>query len=417
MTPHFDVVLLGGDIGIYGLARAFHEEYAVTSTVVSRVIAGPVAHSRILENRPVGAEGTEADLLAELIRVGKEKKATKPDLPILVLPNADWLVKLLNDNRSLLEKWYILPTLTAEVMEQVSDKAEFAKLCATASIPTPRTLTIDFRPEHRGSDGTPVIPEIPFEFPIVAKTASSAAYAHLHFEGKRKVYSLKALSELEELVRTLDNAGFNDRFVVQEMIPGDDTCMRSVTAYVDSTGEVTLLGGAQVLLEEHTPGALGNPCAMVTADLGDLFDHAVSFLSTSGYRGFANFDIKVDPRDGTGKFFEVNPRIGRNNYYMTAAGANVAKAIVTDTVDHARLPRLEADSGILYSVVPRPLLMRYIIDPVLKSRVRQIPRSRRTNPLASPVEGSRRRAYVALALLNQVKKFAQHYPRPSANGF
>lgn len=417
MTPHFDVVLLGGDIGIYGLARAFHEEYSVISTVVSRVAAGPVAHSRILRNLTVGAEGSEEDLLAELVRVGKKKKATAPYVPILVLANADWLVKLLNDNRALLEEWYILPSLTAEAMDRVSDKAEFAQLCAEASIPTPKTLTIDFRPEHRAEDGTPTVPEIPFAFPIVAKTASSAAYAHTHFGGKRKVYSLNSLSELHDLVCTLDDAGFKDRFVVQEMIPGDDTCMRSVTAYVDSRGDVTLLGGAQVLLEEHTPGALGNPCAMVTAHLPNLVKHAVDFLATSGYRGFANFDIKVDPRDGIGKFFEVNPRIGRNNYYMTAAGANVAKAVVTDMIDHVSLPRLEAESGILYSVVPRTLLMRYIVDPVLKARVRQIPRIRRTNPLAYEVEGGRRRAYVLLALLNQVKKFAQHYPRPSANGF
>ncbi|WP_341855090.1 hypothetical protein [Brachybacterium sp. GPGPB12] len=114
--------------------------------------------------------------------------------------------------------------------------------------------------------------------------------------------------------------------MVQEMIPGDDTSMLSVTAYVDTQGRVTLLGGAQVLLEEHTPGALGNPAAMFTTDLPEVFEQSVRFLHHTGYRGYANFDVKIDPRDGVGKFFEVNPRIGRNNYYMTAAGANVAAA-------------------------------------------------------------------------------------------
>src|SRR5690606_28401172 len=34
--PDFDVVLLGTDFGIYGLARAFHERYGIVSTVISR---------------------------------------------------------------------------------------------------------------------------------------------------------------------------------------------------------------------------------------------------------------------------------------------------------------------------------------------------------------------------------------------
>lgn len=417
MTAHFDVVLLGGDIGIYGLARAFHEEYAITSTVISRVAAGPIAHSEILKNYTVGIEATEDDLVEELARVGKSKKTANPDTPLLVLANADWLIKLLNDHRTQLEEWYILPSLAADVMERVSDKATFAQLCSEASVPAPRTLTLDFHPRNRSESGSTPIPDIPFDFPIVAKAASSAAYAHIKFDGKQKVYSLSSLAELQELVAKLEAAGFEDRFIIQEMIPGDDTCMRSVTAYVDSRGEVTLLGGAQVLLEEHTPGALGNPCAMVTADLPELFDHAIALLSTSGYRGFANFDIKVDPRDGIGKFFEVNPRIGRNNYYMTAAGANVARAIVADMIDNTPLQRLTAKSGILYSVVPRLLLMRYIIDPILKSRIRQIPRKRRVHPLLYSVEGTRRRAYVLLALANHVKKFAQFYPHPSETGF
>ena len=51
-------------------------------------------------------------------------------------------------------------------------------------------------------------------------------------------------------------------------------------------------------------------------------------LGRDGYRGYANFDVKVDPRDGLAKFFEVNPRIGRNNYSVTGAGANVARFVV-----------------------------------------------------------------------------------------
>ena len=47
-----------------------------------------------------------------------------------------------------------------------------------------------------------------------------------------------------------------------------------------------------------------------------MLAQARTFLAATGYRGFANFDVKVDPRTGVFRFFEVNPRIGRNNYYI-----------------------------------------------------------------------------------------------------
>ena len=42
-TPVVDLVLLGGDIGVYALARAFHEQYGTVATVVTRTVSGPVA--------------------------------------------------------------------------------------------------------------------------------------------------------------------------------------------------------------------------------------------------------------------------------------------------------------------------------------------------------------------------------------
>src|SRR5699024_4967360 len=163
--------------------------------------------------------------------------------------------------------------------------------------------------------------------------------------------------------------GYRDRFVVQEMVPGDDTAMLSVTAYVDTRGEVTLLGGAQVLLEEHTPGALGNPAAMFTTDLPDVLDQSVRFLEHTGYRGYANF-------------FEVNPRSGRNNYYMTAAGANVAEPVVADLIEGRALPRMVPHREVLYSIVPWALLRRYVLDPALRARVRAIGKQATVHPLA-----------------------------------
>ena len=410
--PEVDLVLLGGDIGIYALARAFHEKYGTIATVVTRKVAGPVADSSILRTVELGMAATEDQMVQALLKVGADKKARPGGTRPILLANADFLVALIAAHRQELGEHYLLPLLDDDVLEAVADKATFSQLCAEIDVATPRTVVLDF------AGGTaPEVPELDLGWPVVAKASRSSAYNAVSFPGKRKVFEIADRHQLVDLVQRLTAAGYTDRFVVQEMIPGDDTAMLSVTAYVDSRGTVTMLGGAQVLLEEHTPGALGNPAAMFTTDLPEVFEQSLRFLQHSRYRGYANFDVKIDPRDGVGKFFEVNPRIGRNNYYMTAAGANVAEPAVADLVHERELVRLVPREEILYSIVPWQLLRRYIVDPELRSRVRAIGRRRTVHPLAYGVEGAKRRLYVAAAKLNQVKKFLQHYPRPSASGF
>lgn len=407
-----DLVLLGGDIGIYALARAFHEHYGITSTVITRKVAGPVADSTILETVELGIDASEDEMIRALLTVGTAKAEQPGAARPILLANADFLVALIAAHREQLAELYHLPLLADETLHAVADKATFSTVCEEIGVPSPRTVVLDFAGGSR-----PAAPQLDLGWPVVAKASRSSAYNAVSFPGKRKVFEIDSPAQLEDLVDRLTAAGYTDRFVVQEMIPGDDTAMLSVTAYVDTHGEVTLLGGAQVLLEEHTPGALGNPAAMFTTDLGEVLDQSVRFLEHTGYRGYANFDVKIDPRDGVAKFFEVNPRIGRNNYYMTAAGANVALPVVADLVQGRRAERLVPSEEILYSIVPWLLLRRYIIDPVLRERVRTLRRRGTVHPLAYPVEGRRRRLYLVAAMANQVKKFLQHYPRPSADGF
>src|SRR5699024_9486497 len=233
---------------------------------------------------------TEDDMIRALVKVGTDKASRPGGARPILLANADFLVALLAAHRERLSAWFHLPLLDDDVLEAVADKATFSTLCAEIDVPTPRTVVLDF------AGGTaPDVPELDLGWPLVTKASRSSAYNAVSSPGKRKVFEIADRAQLVALVEKLTDAGYRDRFVVQEMIPGDDTAMLSVTAYVDTRGEVTLLGGAQVLLEEHTPGALGNPAAMFTTDLPDVLDQSVRFLEHTGYRGYANFDVKIDP--------------------------------------------------------------------------------------------------------------------------
>lgn len=403
-------VILGADIGVYALARSFHEAYGVTSVVVAGAALGPVAHSRIVRHEIVDDGHDPRQLVDRLVAVAQ----SMPERRLLLMANSDWLVRVVVQHRALLEQYYVVPFLSEHLLDQISDKATFAQICDDLGISVPRTLVQEF-----GSAGPWEAVAVDLEYPLIAKAASSADYQDVEFEGKKKVFEIASPAELAWLWDALRTAGYRGRFVVQELVPGDDTQMRSITAYVDTRGEITLLCSAHVLLEEHTPSGLGNPAAMITYRDDPMLAQARTFLASTGYRGFANFDVKVDPRTGQFRFFEVNPRIGRNNYYVTAAGSNPMRFVVEDAVERRAVPPVVVDTEILYSVVPNRLLLRYVRDPQLAARVRRLIRA---NAVARPLAyrrdlSPRRQLYVWLALVNQVRKFRRYYPEVTSTGF
>lgn len=409
VTLPLQPVILGADIGVYALARSFHEAYGVTSVVVAGAALGPVAHSRIVRHEIVADGHDPRQLVDRLVEVAR----ALPDKRLLLMANSDWLVRVVVQHRALLEQHYVVPFLSEDVLDKISDKATFAQICTDLGISVPRTIVQDFG----GPDWSPA--PVDLDYPLIAKAASSADYQGVEFEGKKKVFEIATPDELTWLWGTLRTAGFRGRFVVQELVPGDDTQMRSITAYVDTRGEITLLCSAHVLLEEHTPSGLGNPAAMITTRDDAMLDQARTFLAATGYRGFANFDVKVDPRTGAFRFFEVNPRIGRNNYYVTAAGANPMRFVVEDHVDGKAVEPVVVDREILYSILPHRLLLRYVKDPALNARVRGLIRRKSVaHPLRYARDLSpRRRWYVWMALVNQVRKFRRYYPDVTSTGF
>lgn len=410
-APDFDVVLIGNDWGTYAYARAFHEQYGVRASLITRALTGAVDHSTLIDYLRVDPSLGVDGVLAELDRYGRA--AHERGRRTILLCNSDYYVSVFTENKDMLQRWYEVAIVDRETLDLVADKVSFDDLCRDLDIPSPRTLVADFR-DADAAEWNPGTFDIPF--PVVAKPALSSEYELLQFPGKEKVYKVDTAQDLTEILYRVRDAGFRDRFVIQELIPGDDTTMRSITAYVDSHGEVTLMATAQVLLQEHTPLLVGNPAAMITTPYPEMMEQATRLLQRVGYHGFANFDVKVDPRDGVAKFFEVNPRIGRNNYYVTAAGANVAQFVVADLIENRRIEPVVVTREVLYSLVPQLLLRRYL-DAEHRSLVARVKKSGGIHHPLDNNDSWQRTRYRVLSKINHIKKFQQHYRKASESGF
>lgn len=409
-------VAVGGDIGVYALLRAFHEQYGSRSLVLSSVATRAMTDSTFLTNVVTPGIDEPETLVAALEKVAAEH----PGVRLLLLTNADWYVRAIIEHRERLEKHYLIPFCTLDVLDVVSSKEAFAEVCAELDIPTPRTVAVDVADlTARGGRSLVAGLEVDLEFPVVAKPSSSAEYHYISFPGKKKIHHVENRAELDELLGHLVDAGYTGTFLVQEFIPGDETQMRSLTAYRDSHGDITLLATGRVLLEEHTPGTLGIPAAILTEQYEDAMEAASRFLDRVGYLGFANFDYKWDPRTGRHVYFEMNPRIGRNNYYVTAAGANPARVLVEDQVHGNRIEPVRATGEVLYTVVPVRLLMRYILEPGLKARLKGVVKRKGVvHPLRYRADGGlKRRLVIELMTANFWRKYKEYYPEATETGY
>jgi D-aspartate ligase len=415
-TANLLPVAVGGDIGIYGLVRAFHEAYGCQSIALTGIATRAVQHSSIVTNLVVPGLDTEEVLIPALEQVAAEH----PDRTLVLVTNADWYVRMIVQNAERLSQHYLMSFCTPEVLDQVGSKDGFAEVCERVGIPTPKTVPVNVA-KLRAAGGRSAIGalEVDLDFPVVAKPASTAEHHYLEMPGKNKIDHLATRAELDDLLGRLLDAGYEGVYLVQDAIPGYETQMRSLTAYRDTSGHVTVLATGRVLLEEHHPGTLGTPSVILTEPYEDAMDAAVRFLEETGYVGFANFDYKRDPRTGQHVYFEMNPRIGRNSYYVTAAGANPARALVADLVEHRTPDLVRGTAEKLYCVVPFGLLMRYITDPDLRARLRRVKRAGGlAPPLKYAADRTWRRRYVVTGVTQMYRrKYQKYYPKPTSGGF
>jgi predicted ATP-grasp superfamily ATP-dependent carboligase len=429
---------IGGDIGIYAFQRAAHEKYGWQPVVISQVTTSFMKHSRLAEAIVEPNVHDPEVLIARL----NEFAEAHPNDDLLLITNLDWHVRVLAQRRAEIDPRWLIPVCDIATFDRVSSKLAFAAVCDQVGVRTPHTLSVVFTRQPAdgasGPDGvsahfvyaaqaSTAVRDLGLKYPLIGKPSASADWFKATFPGKLKIHHFANESELVEVLTHLDFLDYPSEFLVQEFVPGDETHMRSLTAFRDHQGRITLMAGGQVLLEEHTPGTLGIPAAILTEVDDGAFDAARRILDATDYYGFANFDYKVSSHDGSRVFFEVNPRIGRNNFYVSAAGANVADPVARDLLpDHYAAqggldtdPTAIASGTILYSVVPYRVLLRYIREPGLRGRVRA---TKKRSGVFHPLEyrgdaGLKRRLWVKALGVRLTQMLRKHYPEPTDTGF
>ncbi len=401
-------VLLGADLNCYNVARAFHMQYGVKSYAFGRYAVSATKYSKIINFSSVPALDDDTVMLDTLHRFADAHLGEK----LILFGCTDDYVAMIIRNREELSD-YVIPYPPAHLLTSISKKAEFYETCDKFGIPYPATVVLT----EAASAESLTADRLGFEYPIIIKPSSSVDYWKHPFDGMKKVYVADSATDAERIIAEIYGAGYPEKMILQEFVDGTDCEMRVFTAFSDSKGKVRAMCLGHTMLEEHTPKGLGNHAAIVTEPVSSfpIAEKIKDMLESIGYTGFSNFDIKL--RAGTTddfKVFEVNLRQGRSNFYVTAAGINVAR-LATEVFDSDGDDIVRCEKSVFWHHIPRSVAYKYTEDSWLVKKAKALekegleyssvwyPADFKWNPM--------RFICVVEQLRRQSKKFKIYYPK------
>ena len=149
----FRPVLLGSDVNVYGMARAFHEEYGIRSIAVSKTVLSATADTKLIDFTHEPDLENPEKFMKKLIEV----KENHPDEVLLLIPCSDGYVRLVVEHQDELRKYYALNCPSIEVLNKLTLKENFYDTCEKYGFLYPKTeiVTKEEKDTHIPSFGFP----------------------------------------------------------------------------------------------------------------------------------------------------------------------------------------------------------------------------------------------------------------------
>ena len=398
-NQEFIPILLGSDRNVYGMAVAFHEEYQIKSISVRKTDYLETKYSKIIvpfTNPDLENKETFLKVLKDVYNEYKDKK-------LLLIACSDVYMRLIIENKKELDKYFLIPYIDYDLMQKLVLKEEFYKTCTEYNLEFPRIFICDYTHYKDVS--------LPFDFPVIIKPSDSVSYWKADFVGKKKVFICYSEEELHDILNHIYSSSYKSNLIIQEYIPGDDTNLRVLNAYVDSNHKVTFMALGQILLEEKTPKSIGDYDAIIPTFDQELFDRMQEFLEKIKYVGYANFDFKYDTRTNSYKLFEINIRQGRSSSFTTVSGSNIVKYLVDDFIYHKKRKIEYLNNKFLWSIVPKGVVMKYTKNNELKETAKNLYKEHKVRNILLYKNDFSIRRYIIIKLktLRYYSKYKKYY--------
>lgn len=369
----FNVLLIGTDINAYYMARNFHEAYGVKADLIGKMAMNFTSYSTIC-NVTIEPDLWDNEVFKQRLAAYGEKQKK----PTILVGTNDTYVRMIVENADFLRQWYLFSYVDKAMLDTILLKEEFYRIYADSILNIPKTY---FYPCLTGAklDATELAR---LEFPLIVKPSDNVKWYNHPYPEQAKVYRPQNLVALEKIVADVEAAGYDGTLIIQEYIAGDDTHLFDSMFYCTTDGVPRLQSFAQIGLQEHAPTGIGNCTVLINGynefnNTQTIIADLKEFLTTIGYTGIAEFDLKYDPNRKKFYVLEINPRQARSSYYLTACGYNLAQYLVDDLIHGKKMDfHFIADEMVL-SFVPIGIIKKYVQSQLYINKVLQLKKQRR----------------------------------------
>lgn len=406
MDNDIKVLIIGTDINAYYMSRCYHELTGQKADLIGKANMAFTSVSKIT-NIQIEPNLWDNDTFVKVLLDYAEKNKNKK---ILLIGTNDNYVKLISENKKILEKYYIFNYPDIEIVNNLLIKENFYTKYNNMGLDMP--LTYFYKCNQ--NDNIEKVKEYFKEYPIIIKPSNGVEYHHLK-EVLDKVYKVYNEEKLEKVIKRIEKAGYNNTLIIQEFIPGDDSALFDSLFYVGKDKKAKLATFAQIGLQEHTPTGIGNCTVLVNGfdEHGykeELVYKLKEFIEKIGYQGFAEFDIKYDERDNKYKVLEINPRQSRSGYYMAACGYNLVETLINDLIKNKKMEFKIIKEKYVLSFVPKKIINKYIENKNLKKEINNLIKNKKIiNPLKYKKDMNfNRLKYMFLRDRNYMKKYRKY---------
>lgn len=249
----------------------------------------------------------ESELINCLLKYGEKQKIK----PVLFLASDQDMI-ITSKNRELLKELYSFTLPPHNLLESILNKESFIDLATKNKLPIPKSKYLD------SSKGLlDIIKD--FDYPFIIKP-SWRNNVWLKYFREQKVIYINSKDDLDSKLHLLSK--INVKFLVQEIIPGDENNIFCTFAVLDTNSNPLEIGSCKKI--HQYPPYFGNTSLAKTIEDEELEETSKNIFQQLNLIGYSSIEYKKDPRDGKLKILEITPnRFNRQFAVTSLSGQNL----------------------------------------------------------------------------------------------
>jgi D-aspartate ligase len=298
--------------------------------------------SRYLTPCPLpGSNETEENRLQFLVDLGK-KLGDKT----VLYPVSDDAVMLCSQYRDELQKYYQYVMPDHKTISSLLTKDGLHQVAQAHNIPDPQMFQVCSR-----EDINTIAASIPF--PVILKPVFSPSWLRPEIismlrqgtlSGPPKVALCRTLDELLETYSKL--SAYDNRIIIQEVIPGDDDRLFYICFYLDrKSTPLALFAGEKIRV---LPVGFGSATYVRSMRDSALEEIGLRLLAGTHYQGMGGIEFKKDTRDDRYKLIEFNARLGMWDSFGAKCGVDIPYIAYCDALGIPIEPQYQYREGVFW---------------------------------------------------------------------